>query len=324
MTLAGLFLIVIFMSIVSAAAWLMLLLVQSIGRIRLPHGLYVGFMVFSMVPVKLPYQKWVDTDPTHIFLAGFKVAAGIWMAGTVLLMFLMLTKAVILKFTMRKFICGDDLRVSKLVEECSRQLKIRQAPAVMYGTLREPACVVSCLNPAVILSKAAIIQLTENELHLVLQHELTHVKRRHLFLKRAFDILCCIHWFNPLIWIARYKFAISCEMDCDRHVIEKLSCGSEPSYVKMLLRLVELSFPGQKPLLNSAGVLAFTNMKQRMQALLIPDSKLKRITAAALSAVIISTVLWLSVELSKNVFPPYGNPYGDNQLEWSEQSHAGH
>lgn len=324
MTPASLFLIIIFMGIVSAAAWLMLLLVQSIGRIKLPHGLYVGFMALSVVPVKFPTAKLVDTDPTHRFVTGFETAARVWLIGMAVLMLVMSVKAVIVKLSIRKFKRCEDRQILSLMEECSKQVKQKVVPSLLYGTLKEPACVLSCFRPVIVLSKAAVGRLSEDELRLVLLHELTHIKRLHLPLQRAFDLLCCIHWFNPFLWIARREFTLSCEMDCDCHVVRKLSSGNEITYAKMLLYLTELTFIRPKALFNSAGVLAFMNMKQRLQALLTPASICRRIAAAASGILILCCALWLSLALSISTFPPYSHPSGNTQLEWSVQSNASH
>ncbi len=324
MTLASLFLIIIFMSIISAAAWLMLLLAQSFGRIKLPHGLYVGFMAFSVVPVKFPTVKLVDTDPTHGFVTGFETAAKVWLIGMAVLILAMSAKAVILKLSVRRFKRCEDRQILRLVEECSKQVYRKVVPSVLYGTLTEPACVISCFRPVIVLSKAAAGQLSEEELRLVLLHELTHIKRLHLPLQRAFDFLCCIHWFNPLLWIARRKFTLSCELDCDCRMIQTLSSVDETAYAKMLLHLVELSFSKPKALLNSAGVLAFMNMQQRLKAILAPASTFRRIAAAASGILILCCAVWLSLALSISTFPPYAHPSGNNQFEWSEQSNASH
>src|SRR5690606_33288382 len=88
--LATTFTVILFMSVVSAMSWLMLLLVHSIGRCKLPHALFVGMMVIFVVPIKFPYLKLVDPDPHHTFRPEFVTIASIWITMALILMLGML------------------------------------------------------------------------------------------------------------------------------------------------------------------------------------------------------------------------------------------
>ena len=101
---------------------------------------------------------------------------------------------------------------------------------------------ISLGHPKIILSKRISEQLTEQELTVILTHELLHIKRGHLFLQKCFDFIFCIHWFNPLAWAARHEFSISCEMDCDQTVFKNIPGLSAFSLGKFLFVYLSTAF----------------------------------------------------------------------------------
>lgn len=315
MTLANAFYIMLFMSTISAVAWLLLLLVQGVGRFKLPHTFFIALMIFFIVPVTFGDVKWIDPDPNHMYIPQFVLAAKIWFVGAALLLLVMLLKTMLLRHTVHKFTYCTESKILAILDVCAKQAGIRRVPAVFFGQLNEPACVVSCINPAIVLSKAAIRELNDDELYMLLLHECTHIKRLHLPQKRLFDLLCCLHWMNPLAWMARREIFLSCEMDCDAHVVKNLSSGAETGYVRMLVRLMELSI--RKPLNspNTVGILAFMDMKQRLGLLLRPVTKLHRTIAAMACLLILCGAIWGSLSLSKATFYPY--PAYQNDVERS-------
>lgn len=68
-------------------------------------------------------------------------------------------------------------------------------------------------------------ELGEHERGYILKHEQVHIKRLdHLIKPLAFAVLC-IHWFNPLVWIAFVLMSEDMELSCDESVIRQLGSG---------------------------------------------------------------------------------------------------
>ena len=79
--------------------------------------------------------------------------------------------------------------------------------------------------------------LSENECEYIIQHEKQHIKRfDHVVKLIAFTALC-LHWFNPLIWIAFDLLCKDMEMSCDEAVIKKLGEEIRADYSASLLNL---------------------------------------------------------------------------------------
>lgn len=101
----------------------------------------------------------------------------------------------------------------------------------------------------------------------VLLHEECHIKRHDYAVKPAAYILLCIHWFNPLIWVAFYAMNKDMEMSCDEKVIAQNSAGFDDDNSRICKEysyaLLKCAAAGRFPL---PGILAFgrTSVKERI------------------------------------------------------------
>lgn len=76
-----------------------------------------------------------------------------------------------------------------------------------------------------------------NERKYIIAHEQHHIARfDHIFKLLAYFTLC-IHWFNPLSWVAFLLAGRDMEMSCDEAVIRKLGSQIRADYSASLLRL---------------------------------------------------------------------------------------
>jgi hypothetical protein len=107
-------------------------------------------------------------------------------------------------------------------------------------------------------------QLSDEELRLVVLHELGHLKRRDLFLQGLLVVSQAVHWFNPLVWLAGRLAREDRELACDEFVMAHTSHSGSHAYAKTLLRVLGLSRPG-RPMLPAVGILETKNqIKQRI------------------------------------------------------------
>lgn len=113
--------------------------------------------------------------------------------------------------------------------------KVRNAVAAEPG-VREIqgghlSFVMGIFRPVIYLSAG----LNENSRRVVLCHEKVHLKRRDYLFKPAALAICCLHWFNPLVWVAFHLMNKDCEMSCDEKVVTLLGEESKKIYSYALL-----------------------------------------------------------------------------------------
>lgn len=121
--------------------------------------------------------------------------------------------------------------------------------------------------------------LHDQERRFVLEHEHVHVARKDYLIKILAWGALCLHWFNPVVWLAYKLMEKDMEMSCDEAVVRKLGYGVKKAYSNALL---SLSCDGLKmggcPIAFGEGA-----VKSRVQNILSYHKK----TAAAMAFVVI-------------------------------------
>ena len=79
--------------------------------------------------------------------------------------------------------------------------------------------------------------LTEQERVYILLHERHHIRRGDHIIKALAFFALCIHWFNPMVWVAFVLSSKDMEMSCDEAVVRKLGEGIRADYSASLLSL---------------------------------------------------------------------------------------
>lgn len=79
--------------------------------------------------------------------------------------------------------------------------------------------------------------LTEKEQTYVILHEQHHIHRGDHVIKMLAFAALCVHWFNPLVWLAFALSGKDMEMSCDEAVMRKMRTDIRAEYSMSLLRL---------------------------------------------------------------------------------------
>lgn len=100
------------------------------------------------------------------------------------------------------------------------------------GNLDTPF-VIGILRPKIYLPAS----LTEAEKTYILLHEKMHIRRFDHVTRIVSFFVLCLHWFNPLVWVAFLVSGRDMEMSCDEAVIKQLGNEVKKEYSSSLLTL---------------------------------------------------------------------------------------
>ncbi|MCL2154021.1 MAG: DUF4362 domain-containing protein, partial [Oscillospiraceae bacterium] len=128
--------------------------------------------------------------------------------------------------------------------------------------------------------------LSEKEREYIVLHEQTHIRRRDYIVKFAAYFIICLHWFNPLAWVAFILMGVDMEMSCDERVLREMSGDTKKDYSLSLLSLAtERRFVSGSPLAFGEG-----GVKERIKRVLNfkKPSRVIIIAAIALAMVLIA------------------------------------
>ena len=93
--------------------------------------------------------------------------------------------------------------------------------------------VMSVFRPKIYLPSS----LSEQEQAYIILHEQHHIRRLDHVIKGVAFLALCIHWFNPLVWVAFILSSKDMEMSCDEAVVKNLGEGIRADYSASLLSL---------------------------------------------------------------------------------------
>ncbi len=86
--------------------------------------------------------------------------------------------------------------------------------------------------PTILLPVAAS-EWPEERINLILRHELAHLKRHDCLWLRLVLICTLVHWFNPLVWMARKRLIAESEFACGDSILETGAASAD--YARHLL-----------------------------------------------------------------------------------------
>lgn len=97
----------------------------------------------------------------------------------------------------------------------------------------------------------------------VLAHEEAHLRQLDPLLKPLFYGVVCLHWFNPLAWLAYRQFSLEAEAACDQAVLTHLDPVRRGEYCQSLVQFALAPSLTLQPL-----ALGQSNVKARVKAIL--------------------------------------------------------
>ena len=123
----------------------------------------------------------------------------------------------------------EDENLEETLECLRKAIRYRRRPEVLWTRVDNETFTLGAFKPVIFLQK----KYAEGELYWILKHEMIHIVRNDLLVKLLLEFVCCLHWFNPLIYLLEYKLKYLCETSCDERVLE--SCTEEECQIYMNL-----------------------------------------------------------------------------------------
>lgn len=162
-------------------------------------------------------------------------------------------------------------------------------PVYVSRAVRTP-CMFGLFHPAIYLTPKAVED--KKALQYVLCHENTHYRHRDNWWALVRSVCICIHWYNPLVWIAACLSRQDCELACDEETLRQLGEEERVGYGRSLLAFSvqeSVTFGGLQLSTTIAG-----GKKQLKERLLKITAQKKKNKSALISAVVLAVMALLA------------------------------
>jgi uncharacterized protein (TIGR03435 family) len=190
---------------------------------------------FSNSVVATPAAHQVDLLPA-IFLT-------VWLCGFVLLL---------IRWARNWY------AIRAMVRSASPMLLSIDIPVLSCSRLLEPA-VFGILRPVLLLPEKIVNRLSAPQLHSILAHEMTHVRRRDNLTVAIHMAVETIFWFHPAVWWIESRLIEERERACDEAVLQ---LGNEAEvYAESILNVCK--FYTESPMACISGVTG-SDLKRRI------------------------------------------------------------
>ena len=213
----------------------------------------------------------------------------VWLAGLLLFSCRLVLSYLRLAVWRRRCNADTDGRVEAVASDVRRQLGMKSRPTVLCSTTPCPPMAWGILAPCILIPPVGASWSTD-QLRTVLLHEHLHIVRRDPLKLLFVQVVCAVHWCNPLAWFAASRVCEEREQSCDDVA---LALGLKPCDYARHLVCAARSLPQTAPALAMASPI---DLERRVRAVLDEDrerSAPSRKMVAALFVGMLSTMLLL-------------------------------
>lgn len=251
---------------------------DTLGVLDVPSALAVTQSAGTTAAAFLPP---ISTIVVVVWLAGLAICVGMLIVGFIRLA----------RLTSRAQPVSDGAWV-RYAAEIAREYGLREP--VLLETAH-PSLLVTwgVRRPRVLLPRQALGWPVER-IHLVLTHELAHIRRGDWIVQIAAEFVRAIYWFNPLCWMACSRLREESEQACDDEVINRGVDG--PEYATHLIHIAR-EFRTSPIWVPAPSIARTSSFERRVRVML--DRKINRrpmSRAASLATVV--TMLTIAVPIT--------------------------
>ncbi|MBQ7923374.1 MAG: M56 family metallopeptidase [Clostridia bacterium] len=198
--------------------------------------------------------------------------------------------------------CFDN-RLERQYRDIAEKLHIRHVPELYMG---ESSMTVGYFRPIIVLRRSEKAGCKDNEM--VLTHELNHYKHLDNQILLLSTVMCCIFWYNPMLWIVRKYLREDIELLCDMRTLG--ACDVESAeYARLLCRYSQ--FEDTRAAVGTPMSASGRRLKKRLMTIALHKQQrfLSRTTSILLTAAIVAVCLTNPIISNEHEYQVYIENY---------------
>lgn len=193
----------------------------------------------------------------------------------------------------------SNIKILNLLSDCEEKLNIKTRVELSCNSLIASPMLIGFFRPRIILP---IGELEDKEMPYIFAHELIHYKQRDMFYKWLIQIVVCVHWFNPFVYLLEKEVNKSCELSCDEKVISVLDENARHEYGDTLISFLKSNNLYKSSLASVTLTEGAEQLKERLGAIMKFRKKSKEIiTITAIFTVAVCVCFFITGAYSPSV-----------------------
>ena len=133
----------------------------------------------------------------------------------------------------------DDIRVLSIFERIQEESPSRRKCHLCVSNHDSWPCIWGLTYSIVILPEEALL-LSDQDLYYILKHEWQHHIGNDVAVKLFIEILCCVTWWNPPVFLLKHNLNQTLELKCDENVMKQLRPEQRVDYAEALVNVIKL------------------------------------------------------------------------------------
>lgn len=210
----------------------------------------------------------------------------IWLIGAILFMAYYFAGYVVFrKSTMRFSEIVEDGQTLATFSQMKQEMGIKGNIKLIRSKKVQSPMITGFVKPIFLLPYA---EYSEADLELIMKHELIHYKHKDIWNKLVMVVANAVHWFNPLVYVMRYRSNADIEMACDSELVEGTDTEFRKQYSETILSAIYKSNERQT-VFSTHFYGGVKTMKERLGNIF--DGGGKRGGIAALCLVVVAVIV---------------------------------
>lgn len=295
--------------------------IQQSKQIEVDHSADTAANPSTDIALMLPNANTTVTAPHNDDFSAKLSAADIWAAAAYIWLIGAITALFIKLCSYQRFQnelktnCTriTDNRVLTMENAFCARLRIKKAPAIYASSSVSSPMTIGLWNPVILIPKVfsdqnapALLSAEQNLTHfqLVLHHELIHVARKDLSYKWIYQLLLCIHWFNPVLHLIGRQISRDCELSCDEAILPELTETGKQMYGNILLDTAEQNIIHRQHAFSTTLLENKKDLKKRLDGILHyqKTTRFRLVLSACIFVMVLTlsacSTVWISSDAS--------------------------
>lgn len=186
----------------------------------------------------------------------------IWIIGSITIFLWLIITNIILNSKLSKNYCRDE-RLENILEKCKVKMKVKRKFYIVVNNIISTPALFGVFKVKILIPKE-ILKLSDENLEYIFLHELSHYKRKDIWINYILLFIQSIHWFNPIIWLCFRLLRNDLELATDEYSLKYLDENKYKSYANALIETLNIA-TNSKIITSLVGMVDNKeNMKRRI------------------------------------------------------------